>query len=134
MRDSNYVGLVKLVVASAIGDDGEELFPHKRNHEFLDLPMAEKQYQPTFSAETISAIVEKAAGREQVLYPLLAGTGLRVGEARGLEVRHVSADRKTITIEQSCWAGNLQSPKTKNFYWQVDPVPRTGRTPQGVPW
>lgn len=27
--DSNYVGLVRLVVASAIGDDGEELFPRK---------------------------------------------------------------------------------------------------------
>jgi integrase len=117
---SNYVGLVKLVVASAIGDDGEELFPRKWNHEFLDLPMVEKQYQPTFSAETMSAILEKAAGQEQVLYALLAGTGLRVGEALGLEVRHVSADRRTITIEQSCWAGNLQSPKTKNAYRQVD--------------
>jgi integrase len=104
---SNYVGLVKLVVASAIGDDGEELFPRKWNHEFLDFPM-------------VSAIVEKAAGQEQVLYALLAGTGLRVGEALGLEVRHVSADCRTITIEQSCWAGKLQSPKTKNAYRQVD--------------
>jgi integrase len=68
----------------------------------------------------MSAIVEKAAGQEQVLYALLAGTGLRVGEALGLEVRYVSADCGTITIEQSCWAGKLQSPKTKNAYRQVD--------------
>jgi integrase len=120
---SNYIGLVKLVVSSAIGDDGEELFPRKWNHEFLDLPMIEKQLQPTFSAETMSAIVEKAAGQEQVLYALLAGTGLRVGEALGLELRHVSADRRTITIEQSCWSGKLQSPKTKNAYRQVDLCP-----------
>ena len=69
------------MVASAIGDDGEELFPRKWNHDFLDMPLVEKQHQPTFTAETMSAIVEKADGQEQVLYALLAGTGLRIGEA-----------------------------------------------------
>jgi hypothetical protein len=62
---SNYVGLVKLIMASAIGDDGEELFPRKWNHEFLDLPMIEKQCQPTFSAETMSAIVERQPARNR---------------------------------------------------------------------
>jgi integrase len=117
---SNYIGLVKLVVASAIGEDGEELFPRKWNHEFLDIPVVEKQHQPIFSAETMSAIVENAAGQEQMLYALLAGTGLRIGEALGLEVRHISADCRTITVEQSCWAGTIQRPKTKNAYRQVD--------------
>lgn len=120
---SNYIGLVKLVVASAIGEDGEELFPRKWNHDFLDLPFIEKQYQPTFSAETMSTTVQKAAGQEQMLYALLAGTGLRIGEALGLEIKHLSADRKTITIEQSCWNGKMQSPKTKNAYRQVDLCP-----------
>jgi integrase len=120
---SNYIGLVKLVVASAIGEDGEELFPRKWNHDFLDLPVIEKQYQPTFTAETMSTIVQKAAGQEQMLYALLAGTGLRIGEALGLEIKHLSADRKTITIEQSCWNGKMQSPKTKNAYRQVDLYP-----------
>jgi integrase len=117
---SNYVGLVKLVVASAINEDGEEMFPRKWNHEFLDIPLVQKQRQPTFSVETMSAIVRNATGQEQVLYALLAGTGLRVGEAFGLEVRHFSADCKTITVEQSCWEGDLQPPKTKNAYRQVD--------------
>jgi integrase len=120
---SNYVGLVKLVVASAIGEDGEELFPRKWNHDFLDLPVIEKQYQPTFTAETMSTIVQKAAGQEQMLYALLAGTGLRIGEALGLEIKHLSADRKTITVEQSCWNGKTQTPKTKNAYRQVDLCP-----------
>jgi integrase len=117
---SNYVGLVKLVVASAITDDGEEMFFRKWNYEFLDTPLVQKQRQPTFSVETMSAIVQNATGQEQVLYALLAGTGLRFGEAFGLEVRHLSADRKTITVEQSCWEGDLRSPKTKNAYRQVD--------------
>jgi integrase len=117
---TTYVNLVKLVVASAIDDNGEQLFPRKWNNEFIDLPVIENQKQPTFTAETMSAIVEKANGQDQVLYALLAGTGLRVGEAFGLEVRHLSSDCRTITVEQSCWQKNIQTPKTKSAYRQID--------------
>jgi integrase len=116
----NYVGLVKLVVDSAIDENGEQLFPRKWNHEFIDLPIVERQHQPTFSSETMTAIVQKAYGQERVLLALLAGTGLRIGEALGLEVKHLSADCKTLTVEQSCWEGTIQTPKTKNAYRQVD--------------
>ncbi len=117
---SNYIGLVKLVVASAIDNNGDELFPRKWNHEFLDLPLVENQHQPTFTPETMTSVVQKADGQEQILYSLLAGTGLRIGEAFGLEVKHLSADCHTITVEQSCWEGDIQTPKTKNAYRQVD--------------
>jgi len=117
---SNYVGLVKLVVASAIDDNGEQLYPRKWNHDFIDMPLVENQRQPTFTAERMSAIVQKAEGQEQVLYALLAGSGLRVGEALGLEVKHLSPDCRTIAVAQSCWEGEIQTPKTKNAYRQVD--------------
>lgn len=117
---SNYVGLAKQVVASAIDENGEELFPRKWNHDFIDMPIVENQRQPTFTAETMSAIVDKASGQEQVLFSLLAGTGLRIGEAMGLEVKHLSSDCRTITVEQSCWGKNIQTPKTKNAYRQID--------------
>ena len=117
---TTYVNLVKLVVGSAIDDNGEQLFPRKWNNEFIDLPVIENQKQPTFTAETMSAIVEKANGQDQVLYALLAGTGLRVGEAFGLEVKHLSADCRTITVEQSCWQKTIQTPKTKSAYRQID--------------
>jgi integrase len=55
-----------------------------------------------------------------MLYALLAGSGLRVGEALGLEVRHVTPDAKTLSIEQSVFAGVVQAPKTKSAYRQVD--------------
>jgi integrase len=105
---------------SAIDDNGEQLFPRKWNHDFMDLPIIENQNQPNFSAETMGSIVRKADGQEQVLYALLAGTGLRIGEALGLEVRHFSSDCRTITVEQSCWGRDLQIPKTRNAYRQVD--------------
>jgi integrase len=120
---SNYVGLAKLIVASAVDENGDQLFPRKWNHDYIDLPVVQNQRQPTFAAETMSAIVQKADGQEQVLYALLAATGLRIGEALALETNHVSADFRTITVEQSCWAGTFQSPKTKNARRQVDLCP-----------
>jgi integrase len=120
----NYVGLVKLVVASALDKNGEQLFPRKWNHEFIDLPVVGTQRQPAFDSGTMSKIVQKSYGQERVLYALLAGTGIRVGEATGLEVKHLSSDCRTIIVEQSCWQGDIQTPKTPNAYRQVDVCPQ----------
>ena len=121
---STYVGLVKLVVGSALDKDGEQLFPRKWNHEFIDLPVVGNQHQPSFEPETMTQIVQRAKGLDRVLYALLAGTGLRAGEALGLEAKHLSSDCQTITVEQSCWEGDIQTPKTKNAYRQVDICPK----------
>lgn len=117
---TTYVGLVKLVVGSALDCNGEPLFPRRWNHEFIELPVIENQHRPVFIADTVKKIVSAATGQERVLYALLAGTGLRVGEAFGLELRHLSEDCRTITVQQSCWDGTIQTPKTKNAYRQVD--------------
>jgi integrase len=117
---TTYVNLVKLVMASAIDDNGEQLFPRKWNNEFIDLPVIENQKQPTFTADVVSAIVQKASGQDQVLFALLAGSGLRIGEAFGLEIKHLSPDRRIISIEQSCWGKTIQTPKTKSAYRQMD--------------
>ena len=120
----NYTGLVKLVVASAVDDNGEPLFPRKWNHEFIDMPIVENQRQPAFKAETVSAIVASAGGQERLLYALLAGTGLRIGEALGLEIgKHISDDCRTLYIRQSVWEGDRQTPKTRNATRDVDLCP-----------
>jgi integrase len=117
----NYSGLVKLVVASAVDNDGDQLFPRRWNHEFIDMPVVENQNQPTFSAETVTSIIAKADGQERILYALLAGTGLRVGEALGLEIgKHISEDCRTLYIRQSVWQGDTQTPKTENSKRDVD--------------
>jgi integrase len=119
----SYIGLVKMIVASKLDANGEQMFPRQWNHRFLDIPIIGDQHQPVFDAETVKGILEKADGQERMLYALLAGTGLRIGEALGLEVRHLSEDRHTIRIEQSAWEGNIQTPKTRNAYRQVDLCP-----------
>jgi integrase len=55
-----------------------------------------------------------------VLYALLAGSGLRAGEAFGLELKHLSDDCSTLFIRQSVWNGSVQSPQTENAIRDVD--------------
>ncbi len=114
----NYVQVVKMVVASAVGDDGEELYPRKWNHEFMDLPTVASQRTPTFTSEQVQQIVLRADGQFAVLYALLAATGLRVGEALALEVEHFRGG--VLSIRQSIWNGRLQSPKTRSGTREVD--------------
>ena len=114
----NYTGLVKLVVASAKSDEGEPLFPRKWDSEFIDLPIVRNQHK--FTAATMSSIVQNATGQYRVLYALLAGSGLRIGEALGLEVESISKDFRTLHIQQSVWEGMTQEPKTASAVRDVD--------------
>ena len=116
----NYVQVAKMVVASALNEHGEELHPRKWNHEFMDLPEVKNQHTPTFSAENVTKIVAGAEGQFRVLYALLAGSGIRIGEAAGLEVSDVSADGRTLKIRQSVWNGRMQAPKTTNAFREID--------------
>ena len=44
-------------------------------------------------------------------------------EALGLETKHVSPDCRILTIEQSAWGTDIQSPKTFNAIRKVDLAP-----------
>jgi integrase len=116
----NYFGVFTQVIASAKNDKGEELYPYKWDPAFLDLPKVtkRKQRRPTFTADVVEKIISLAMPREAMLYALLAGTGLRVGEALGLEVQHFVDD--SLNIEQSLWNGKTFSPKTDNGVRPVD--------------
>jgi hypothetical protein len=56
-----------MVVASVVNDKGEEIYPVKWNHDFMDLLEVKDQRTPTFTADEISAIISKAEGEYQVL-------------------------------------------------------------------
>ena len=115
---SNYVQVVKMVVASAVNDKGEEIYPVKWNHDFMDLPEVKDQRTPVFSAEEISTIISKAEGQYQVLYSLLAGTGLRIEEAFALQMEDI--EHSVIRVRHSMWNGKLYSPKTAAGLREVD--------------
>ena len=83
---NNVFQVVKMVVASAVNENGERIHPRTWSHEFIDLPEVKNQRQPTHTSEAMKAIVASSQGRERMLYTLLGATGLRLGEALGIEI------------------------------------------------
>jgi integrase len=116
----NVVNVIKLVKANAINDEGDEIYPTKWNHEFINMPQIRERElkRPAFSTEQIEAMIDKADRRLQMLVILLAATGIRAGEAFGLEVRHF--DGSALKIEQAALDGEVQTPKTENSYRFVE--------------
>jgi integrase len=86
----------------------------------MDVPEIKSQRRPYFTAEMVSAIISYTSSRERVLYALLAGSGLRIGEALGLEVgKHISPDCHVLDVRQSVWRTTVQAPKTRNAVRRV---------------
>lgn len=106
---NNVIQVVKMVVASAVNENGEEVYPRTWNHEFIDLPDVTNQHQPTFTSDAMKAITAASEGREQILHILLGATGMRIGEALGIEIdKHISDDFSTLHIRQKVWRGHVQ--------------------------
>jgi integrase len=119
----NYVQVVKLVVASAVNEEGEQVYPRTWNHDFIQLPMVrkDKQYRPTVTDAELAAILSSTKKRKHVmLFSLLAATGLRVGEALALRSTDFGPDCRVLHVSRSVWRGNEQEPKTSNAVRVVD--------------
>jgi integrase len=119
----NYFQVVKAVVASAVSSEGEQLHPRNWNFHFIGLPVVDekKQRKPSLTASEVEQILARAKGRYRVLFALLAGTGLRIGEALGLKIGDpLSGDFSTIRVRQSVWRGSVQTPKTDNAVREID--------------
>jgi integrase len=124
---NDYFHLVKMVVASAVNDEGEHLFPRKWNSTHIDLPEVDEQNRPTFSAEEINLMLEHADEDTRMLIVLAAASGMRIGEILGLNIARVSPDRCTINVTEKVYRGVIDNYlKTKNGKRIVDLDPRVG--------
>lgn len=109
---NTYSQVVKAVVASAVNEEGEQIYPRKWNHEFIDMPVVQrsKQNTPAFTGDVVGGILRLAKGYKRVFLALLAGTGLRAGEASGIEIdKHISEDFKTLYIRQKIRRAKLET-------------------------
>jgi integrase len=118
----NYTKVVKMIVASAVNSEGEQLHPRKWNHDFIGMPILrrEEQHRPTVTEAELEAILAAANKQYRVLFALLAGTGLRIGEALALKSTHFSSDCRVLQVRRSIWHGQEQAPKTPNAVRVVD--------------
>lgn len=122
----SYSLVVKMVVASAVDSEGEQIHPRKWNHDFVGMPIVqkEKQPRPTVTEAEVGTILSNALPRYAPLFALLAGTGLRIGEALGLKRTDLSPDCRLLYVRRSIWHGQEQEPKTPAAIRMID-IPET---------
>jgi integrase len=103
----SYSLVVKMVVASAVDSEGEQIYPRKWNHDFVGMPIVEpsKQPRPTVTVAEVESILVNAKPRYAPLFALLAGTGLRIGEALALKRADLSPDCRLLFVRRSIWRG-----------------------------
>jgi integrase len=79
--------VVKAVLASAVDQNGNEMYPRKWNPDFIDLPVVSKTDQdaPIVTPEQVNAAVLAADRQLQAMLVLLAASGLRIGELLALQ-------------------------------------------------
>src|ERR1700720_1864357 len=118
----NVITVVKLVVASAVDEEGDQIHPRIWNHEFIQLPLVikEKQNRPTIADAEISAMLGTLKGRDAVLVALVAGTGLRIGEALAVRTDDFDPLCRVLQVRRSVWRRREQAPKTLNAIRPVD--------------
>jgi len=118
----NYAQVVKLVLASCVNDDGEQIHLRKWNHDFIGLPIVEKekQHRQSVTETELGEMLTSTKERYAILFALLAGTGLRIGEALGLKPTDLSADCRVLLVRRSIWHGQEQLPKTPSALREVD--------------
>jgi integrase len=105
----NIVGVVKLILGKKVWMTWE-----------LDLGKPSHPEQRYFTEEQLQRIIEGAEGQYRVLFALLAGTGMRIGEAAGLHVTDLDLDNCVIHVRRAVWHGRELSPKTVNAVREID--------------
>jgi hypothetical protein len=79
-----YTNAVKMVVASALNEEGDPLFPRTWNHEFIDLPRDNSPKQPILHCELVTKIFALAKKKQhRMFFVLCASAGLRHGRRSG---------------------------------------------------
>lgn len=117
--------VVKLVVASAVDDNGNPLFPRTWNNDFIDVPLIDPNSQkaPSVGPQCVSQAISRAAGEDRALYALLAGTGLRIGEALALRVGPEDSVNSTWNPQ----TGTIYVKQTKTQFGINDPKTAAGK-------
>lgn len=118
------ISLVKAIVASAVDAKGNQLYPRTWNNDFMDIPLIRKTDldAPILAGEAISGAISRVSGREKGLYSLLAGSGLRIGEALALRLPDLDLTNGIVYVNSTLLPdGTIQtSPKTEAGIRQVD--------------
>jgi integrase len=127
----NYLQIPKMVVASVVDDDGNQIYPRKWNNHFIDMPIVEKSKQntPSFSSDVMTGMARWRYPRECMVFILAGAAGLRIGETLGIEIdKHFSSDFSTVSIQQKARHCKVeQRLKTSSAAREVDIHPEVAK-------
>ena len=76
--------------------------------------------QRYFTQEQLGKIIDAAPGQYGTLFALLAGTGMRIGEAAGLHVDDLDLDNCVISVRRGVFEGQEQTTKSKRGKRDID--------------
>jgi integrase len=115
------LSVLKSIVASVVDPiTGDCIYPHTWNSDFIDAPMIGKQNQPIVSTQELERGLSVADEQDRALWALASGSGARIGELLAVRIGRSDVSScwnpsdATLTIQTSMFAGQEQSPKTKN--------------------
>lgn len=128
---TSVIGVIKAVVKSVTDENGNQTYPRTWNHEFMDVPTIQAQKAPIATAKAIQQALDRANSQDTALYALLAGTGIRIGEALALKVGPDNQkdsfwlpESGTLIIRSTVSKGKIQySPKTEAGNREIDLSP-----------
>ena len=107
---NNVIQVVKMVVASAVNENGERVHPRTWNHEFIDLPEVKNQRQPTFTSDGDGTRLQPAPKEEsKCSMSFSEPQGCESGRRSDLKLTNISPDDfSTLHIRQKVWNGHIQ--------------------------
>jgi integrase len=120
---ANYFQVVKMVIASRTNEDGEELHPRSWAKMQLVIPkvIKKKQHRPSVDENTVNGLIAGSHGTQQMLFILLAASGLRIGEALGVRIENIKDNGTCIVIKSKVCKGIEQDfLKTSNGEREID--------------
>ena len=100
--NESLMALKQIVASVADPQTGEKIYPRMWNYAFIDAPTVKDQKQPCATVEQVNkAIKDARSHQEQLLYVILAGTGLRISEALAIRVGPVDDDQTAFLEEEA---------------------------------
>ena len=103
----NVWGVISMIWAAALAQKYVDALLPKPT-----LPRNLRKHSRCFTMDEVAKIIGASEGEHRLFFWLLAETGIRAGEIAGLRLIDIDGDR--ITINQSVWHGDDQTPKTDN--------------------
>ena len=80
----------------------------------------DEQPRPSVTESELASILANAKNNHFVMFALLAGSGLRIGEALGLKTSDLSDECRVLNVWRSIWHGKEQEPKTPAAVRAID--------------